>query len=50
MHLPLIDAGHEALQGLTGILSWYIAAAQLSEARGLNPDEPPYLQKVTQTV
>ena len=50
VHLPLIDAGHEALQGLTGILSWYVAAAQLSEARGLNPDEPPYLQKVTQTV
>ena len=49
-HLPLIDAGHDALQGLTGILSWYVAAAQLSEARGLNPDEPPYLQKVTQTV
>ena len=50
VHLPLVDAGHEALQGLTAILSWYVAAAQLSEARGLNPDEPPYLQKVTQTV
>ena len=50
VHLPHIDAGHDALQGLTGILSWYVAAAQLSEARGLNPDEPPYLQKVTQTV
>ena len=50
LHLPLVDAGHEALHGLTGILSWYVTAAHLAGARGLNPDEPPFLQKVTQTV
>jgi glucosamine--fructose-6-phosphate aminotransferase (isomerizing) len=31
------------------ILSFYNFAEKLSLARGLNPDEPPFLQKVTQT-
>lgn len=48
--LTLADAGCEALQGMASITSFYLMAEQLARARGLNPDEPPHLQKVTQTV
>lgn len=48
--LPLIDAGHSALQGLTTILSFYSMAESLSRARGIDTDHPPHLNKVTTTV
>ncbi|MDO4776971.1 MAG: SIS domain-containing protein [Cardiobacteriaceae bacterium] len=48
--LTLVDAGCEALQGMATVTSFYIMAEQLAKARGLNPDEPPHLQKVTKTV
>lgn len=48
--LTLIDAGCDALQGMVTIASFYIMVEALARARGLNPDEPPHLQKVTQTV
>ena len=32
------------------IQSFYRLAAELSVARGLDPDHPPYLNKVTETV
>ena len=48
--LTLVDAGCDALQGMATITSFYLMAEQLAKARGLNPDEPPHLQKVTQTV
>ncbi|MBZ9560048.1 MULTISPECIES: SIS domain-containing protein [unclassified Modicisalibacter] len=47
--LPLIDAGHPALQPLSVIQSFYIMAAGLAEARGSNPDRPRHLAKVTRT-
>lgn len=47
--LPLIDAGHSALQGLTTIQTFYAMAEQLSGARGINTDNPPNLNKVTYT-
>lgn len=47
--LPLIDAGHPALQGLTTIQSFYMMAEQLSAARGINTDHPPNLKKRTET-
>ena len=50
LHLPLVNGGHEALHGLTAIVAWYVTAARIAGARGLNADEPPFLQKVTQTV
>lgn len=43
------EPAHPALQPLTMIQSFYRLAAQLSVARGLNPDRPPNLTKVTET-
>lgn len=48
--LTLIDAGCDALQGISTIVSFYLMVEQLAKARGLNPDEPPHLNKVTKTV
>ncbi|MDO4642655.1 MAG: SIS domain-containing protein [Cardiobacteriaceae bacterium] len=47
--LPLIDAGHPALQGITTIQTFYRMAEKLSAARGINTDNPPNLNKVTST-
>lgn len=47
--LTLSVAGDEALDPLLAIQSFYLMAAQLSEARGLNPDTPRHLSKVTRT-
>ncbi len=47
--LPLIDAGHNALQGLTTIQTFYRMIEQLSLVRGIDTDSPPHLHKVTQT-
>lgn len=41
---------HPALQPITQIQSFYRMAAELSVARGFNPDCPPHLNKVTETV
>ncbi|GHB27829.1 SIS domain-containing protein [Salinicola rhizosphaerae] len=48
--LPLIDAGHDDLQPLSVIQSFYMMAARLAIARGEDPDRPRHLQKVTRTV
>jgi glucosamine--fructose-6-phosphate aminotransferase (isomerizing) len=34
---------------MTAIQSFYVMAAKLSVARGLNPDQPRHLSKVTKT-
>lgn len=47
--LSLAVAGDEALDPLLAIQSFYLMAARLSEARGLNPDAPRHLNKVTCT-
>jgi glucosamine--fructose-6-phosphate aminotransferase (isomerizing) len=47
--LTLAEAGHPDLDPLLAIQSFYKMAAALAEARGLNPDEPRHLQKVTCT-
>ncbi len=47
--LTLAVADDEALDPLLAIQSFYLMAAQLSEARGLNPDAPRHLSKVTRT-
>ena len=47
--LPLVDAGHSALQGLTTIQTFYAAVEKLSAARGVDTDNPPNLRKVTET-
>ncbi|MEJ5978826.1 SIS domain-containing protein [Novosphingobium sp. PS1R-30] len=46
--LPTLP-GHPALEPIMMTLSFYRAAASLSLARGLDPDQPPHLAKVTRT-
>ncbi len=43
-------AGHPALEPIAMLASFYRLAEALSLARGLDPDSPPHLAKVTQTV
>lgn len=47
--LPTI-AAHEAIEPLLLIQSFYRMASALAVARGFNPDAPPHLRKVTETV
>ncbi|CAG9270335.1 glutamine--fructose-6-phosphate transaminase [Paraburkholderia unamae] len=47
--LPLETAADAALDPIAAILSFYVMAAGLAAARGRNPDEPRYLNKVTET-
>lgn len=42
--------GHPLLEPVLLIQSFYGLAARLSVARGFDPDQPPYLSKVTETV
>ncbi len=48
--LTLVDAGHEALQPLSVIQSFYVMVAGLAAARGSDPDRPRHLNKVTCTL
>nr|WP_237245368.1 MULTISPECIES: SIS domain-containing protein [Sorangium] len=53
--LPGVDlvvpaSPHELLDPLCQILAFYLAAAALAEARGLDPDAPRRLKKVTKTL
>ncbi len=48
--LPVPDSAHPACTPLLTIQSFYRAASALSLRRGLNPDVPPHLRKVTETV
>ncbi|MET4685114.1 SIS domain-containing protein [Brevundimonas faecalis] len=48
--LPTVTAAHPALEPILLIQSFYRLAATLSTARGFDPDSPPYLNKVTETV
>ncbi len=47
--LPSLVA-HPALQPILFLQSFYRMAEALSRARGLDPDNPPYLNKVTETL
>ncbi len=47
--LPLAQSADAALDPIAAILSFYVMAAGLAAARGRNPDEPRYLNKVTET-
>jgi glucosamine--fructose-6-phosphate aminotransferase (isomerizing) len=47
--LPFLPGLHPALAPLATIQSFYRFAASLSLARGLDPDRPPHLRKVTRT-
>jgi glucosamine--fructose-6-phosphate aminotransferase (isomerizing) len=47
--LPFVDT-HPILQPLLLTQSFYRMVEQLARARGLDPDHPPHLRKVTETV
>jgi Predicted phosphosugar isomerases len=47
--LPSMES-HPVLQPILFLQSFYRMAEQLSRARGLNPDSPPLLNKVTETL
>lgn len=47
--LPTI-AAHPVIEPMLMIQSFYRFAARLSRARGLDPDVPPHLRKVTETI
>lgn len=48
--LPIAAAAHPACGAIGLIQSFYPMAAALSVARGFDPDAPPYLRKVTETL
>ena len=47
--LPTLSA-HPVIEPILMIQSFYRLAAEVSVARGYDPDRPPYLNKVTETV
>jgi glucosamine--fructose-6-phosphate aminotransferase (isomerizing) len=47
--LPVLPNLHPVLAPIASIQSFYRLAAELSLARGLDPDRPPHLRKVTET-
>ena len=50
IHLPLARPAHPALAPLLTVQSFYRAINALALRRGHNPDLPPHLNKVTETV
>ena len=49
-NLPVPESAHPACTPLLEIQSFYRAASALSLRRGMNPDVPPHLRKVTETL
>jgi glucosamine--fructose-6-phosphate aminotransferase (isomerizing) len=47
--LPLARTNHVALDPIAAIQSFYVMAAALAGARGRDPDQPRYLNKITET-
>ncbi len=47
--LTLNCADHPALDPILAIQSFYVMAAELAHARGLDPDQPRHLSKITRT-
>src|SRR5690606_37087364 len=48
--LPVVSGVHPALAPLLAVQSFYRMANSLALARGYNPDQPPHLRKVTETL
>jgi glucosamine--fructose-6-phosphate aminotransferase (isomerizing) len=48
--LPVVHAQHPITDPLVQVVTFYNFIEQLSRKLGLNPDEPPHLRKVTETV
>ncbi|HUO97637.1 MAG TPA: SIS domain-containing protein [Rhizomicrobium sp.] len=49
LNLPAVEC-HPALQPILFLQSFYRLAEALSRARGMNPDNPPHLNKITETI
>jgi glutamine---fructose-6-phosphate transaminase (isomerizing) len=47
--LPVVPDVHPTLAPIAAVQSFYPLASMLSLARGLDPDRPPHLKKVTET-
>ncbi len=47
--LPLVEADHEDLDPIAAVQSFYPMVEALARARGLDPDRPRHLAKVTRT-
>lgn len=47
--LPIVLSQHEVLDGVSAAQSFYLMVGALARARGLDPDRPPRLNKVTLT-
>ena len=48
--LPFVPTGHKLTDPLLLIISFYVFIERLARLRGLDPDHPPNLQKVTETL
>jgi glucosamine--fructose-6-phosphate aminotransferase (isomerizing) len=48
-NLPVIDTASVELDPISVIQSFYPMVEALARARGMNPDQPPHLAKVTRT-
>ena len=48
--LPFAATGHPITDGLSLIVSFYGFVEMLSRHRGFDPDHPPHLKKVTDTI
>lgn len=48
--LPAVTAPHAAISPVAQIVGWYRCVEDLSRRRGFDPDRPPHLRKVTETV
>lgn len=47
--LPFVATGHPLTDPLALVVSFYAFVEELARRRGLDPDQPPYLKKVTET-
>jgi glucosamine--fructose-6-phosphate aminotransferase (isomerizing) len=47
--LPIAVGQHEVLDNVSAIQSFYVMVEELAHAKGLDPDRPPRLKKVTLT-
>lgn len=49
-HLPVVSSRHSLCDALLQVVTFYAQVEKLSRIRGLNPDEPQNLKKVTETL
>lgn len=47
--LPIAAVAHDVLDSVSAVQSFYVMVEALARARGLDPDRPPHLKKVTLT-